>query len=90
MMKRKVVETPELKIVKANLHVEAQQSQFQVMVDEVNVALTERSKALSEVEKEIASLEGLIKTKRSVLEAGKAQNKADIAFIERLNEMMGK
>jgi hypothetical protein len=90
MLKRKVVETPEVKIAKADLAVDAQQFHFQVMADEVSNAVVERSNALLEIEKEIDSLEATLKVKRSLVEAGKSKNQADLAFIDRLNEMMGK
>lgn len=90
LRKNKVVETPELKMAKADLLVSEQQTYFAVMADEVSNAVTERSNALVELEKEIASLEALLKTKRATVEAGRAQNRADTAFIIRLEELMGR
>ncbi|PEZ47006.1 hypothetical protein CN367_11590 [Priestia megaterium] len=87
--KNKVVETPELKMAKADLVVSEQQNHFRVMASEVSNAVVDRSNALLEIEKEIESLEAKLKGKRTMLEAGRSQNIADLAFIERLEELMG-
>lgn len=91
ILKKKTVEVkPEHKILEANIHVEAQQAHFTKMVEEVQFAIDNRSDAVIELRKEADSLQAQLDNKRQLIEHAVNQNVADIAFIKRLNEMMGK
>jgi hypothetical protein len=90
MLKKKpVIVSPENKLIEATIHVDAQQDQFKKMVEEVRYAQGLRSEAIEELNKEIASLEAVLRGKKTALENAHLQNQADEGFIQRLNELMG-
>jgi SMC interacting uncharacterized protein involved in chromosome segregation len=89
MFKKVKVETPEVKIAGANLHVDAQKAQFTTMIEEVNYAIDQRTEAIDELDKEISSLEAQLNKKCIELEKAVDANSADRAYIERLQAFIG-
>jgi hypothetical protein len=89
MFKKVKVETPEVKIAGANLHVDAQKAQFTTMIEEVNYAIDQRCEAITELEREITSLEAQLKQKRTSLEMANDQNIVDLAYVARLEIFIG-
>jgi ribosomal protein L29 len=89
LKKKKVVITPETKLLEAGIHVEAQQAHFKKMIEEVEYAKGLRAEAIEELDKEIASLEAQLARKKAMVENAHLQNQADDGFIKKLNEMIG-
>lgn len=89
MGKKIVVVTPESKIAGANIHVEAQQSQFTQMITEVKYAVDQRCEAIDELYLEADSLRAQLKQKLNAIETAEYQNEADLAFMKRLKELAG-
>lgn len=89
LKKKQVVIAPESKLVEAAIIVDQQVDHFKKMVEEVKHAKSLRLEAIEELNKEIDSLEAVLRGKKAALENAHLQNKADDGFIQRLNELMG-
>ena len=89
ILKKKVVETPEIKIQKANSVVDEQRYAFEAMISEIEYAVEARSEAMYELDKEIQSLEAQVRAKVTQFEKAKDQNAADYAYQKRLQELLG-
>jgi TolA-binding protein len=90
ILKKKVtVETPEAKILGADIHVEAQQSQFVKMQEEVVYAIGQRDEAIRELHKEVDSLQAQLNNKLSLIDKAETQNEVDKAFIAQLRKFLG-
>jgi len=86
---KKVQETPEIKIAKANSVVGEQRYAFEAMISEIEHALEVRMEAQEELNKEIASLEAQVRAKRDQFMNAQDQNRADAAYKQRLEELLG-
>jgi uncharacterized protein YhaN len=89
MLRKNKVVTPEVKVEQANLQVEAQQSQFTLMVGEVANAIEARKEAIEELNKEVESLLAQVEVKSQAIDKAEVQNKLDDAYIARLRELLG-
>lgn len=88
MLKKKVL-APEVHIEKANGQVRAQQEQFHNVIVEVDKAIEIRTAAMNELEKEVNSLEAILKRKKAAIDSANDQNAVDRAFRARISELVG-
>lgn len=87
--RKQKIETPESMIQGANIHVEAQKEQFKVMRDEVQYAISQRQKAIIELDKEIQSLTAQLMRKQDEMQKAKDYNKVDVAYMNRIEQFIG-
>jgi len=86
--KKEVVESPESKVKGANVHVQAQKAQFNVIIDEVQYAISQRNDALEEMEQETELLRIALARQGKQMEYVLNENKIDKKYIERINQFI--
>jgi len=86
--KKEVVESPDSKVKRADVHVQAQKAQFSVIVDEVQYAISQRSDALQDLGQETELLRITLARKEKQMEYVLNENKIDRGYIERVNQFI--
>ena len=88
--KKEVVESPDSKIQGADVHIEAQKVQLNVIIDEMYYAMNQRSNALKDLDPEIVLLRIELTRKEKQMEYVLNENQTDKGFIERLTNLLNK
>jgi len=88
--KKEVVESPVSKIQGADVHIEAQKVQFNVIIDEMYYAMNQRGNALKDLKQETELLKIELAHKERQMEHVLNKNQTDKGFIERLTNLLNK
>ena len=87
--KETVQVTPEVKLLEASAHVQAQSVALCDIIAEIRCAQKRREEAQEELQKEITSLESALQRKKDSLALSKANDNADEGFIRELQKLTG-